>query len=272
MEHEPESPLQGLSTQSLEEHRARLQVTYEKSFALFRRADRVLLEIMADIQPLEIEQETAISDVCLVICLRLYKAMRSAVILIDNDSTVDAFTCVRNMMECYLALASLLKDPMAFHERIDDDMLTAREGLFKHVDNSGLVTTLDDDTKAIVRRKRDEYQQLKKQGLKKFGAYDLYQLTNDEVLSEKIYFLYRYVSNKFSHISSHSLGVDIKDKDGGMRWSGITRLEMKLFTKYTINTFLAFSRRLDARFLGDRYKARLMEIELDLEDCIKSAA
>lgn len=269
MGHEPESQLQGLFREYQEKNKAELHVSYEKAFALFRKADRLLLAIMDEIHPTNDEQaEATTAHRCEVLCLRFYKAMRSAYLLIENDCTVDAFSSVRNMMECYLALSSLLKDEKVFFEVIKDDLFKAREGIFKHVDTTGLRNDLDEESKEILQTKREEYRTLKENGktFNQLSAYKFYCLTKDESDSEYIYFLYRYISNMFSHISSHSLSVDIKDNDGRLRYGGITRKEMNAFITYAIKTFFLFGRRLDKRFLNDKYKTELLDMQSGLID------
>lgn len=274
MGHEPETPSQGLIRRYLDKNRADLHATYSKSFALYRRADQVLSEILNDLQMVEVKEDenTTIQRSC-VLCLRFYKAMRAALLLIENDCLVDAFTCIRNMQECYLALAFLLKDEAQFMEVIEADLKTSREGIHKHLEVAKMLRHLTPEAKKTLHRQRKEFEATKaeRKGISRADANSFYEQTKDSDDSAYIYFLYKYISNAYAHISSRSLSVNINKDNGELNYEGANAQDMNAFITYAINTFFVFCRLLDARFLGDRYKARLMEIQLDLADCIKSA-
>lgn len=272
MGHEPESRLQGMFREYLDNNRSELHDTYEKSFSLYRRADRLLLEIMDNIHPTNDEPEEATTaHRCRVLCLRFYKAMRAAFLLIENDCTVDAFSAVRNMLECCLALACILKDEKAFFEIIDDDLFKSREGIFRHVDKTSLVGDLNASSKETLRINRNKFRELKESGktFKQAGASVFYELVKDVPDSEYVYFVYRCISNMYSHISAHSLSIDIKDDEGRLRYGGIDKKEMDTFTHYAIEAFIVFVTFLDTRFGNNRHQSEVNNIFSSMADLVE---
>lgn len=273
MGHEPESRLQGLVREYLDKNRAELHDTYEKSFALYRRADRLLLEIMDNICPTKDEQEEATTaHRCRVLCLRFYKAMRAAFLLIENDCTVDAYSCLRNMLECCLALAFLLKDEEQFFEVISDDVALSLDGIYRYLTKTYMFEELEREGKANINRKISEFGNTKKKGIKRADAGTFFNETKEERHSQFLYLVYKFISNVYSHISPRSLSIDIKDNDGRLRYGGISRQEMDNFTSYAIQAFFVFSQRLDTRFLNDRHEEELLDILESMRDCTKREA
>lgn len=273
MGHEPESRLQGMFREYLDKNRSELHDTYEKSFSLYRRADRLLLEIMDNIHPTNDEPEEATTaHRCRVLCLRFYKAMRAAFLLIENDCTVDAFSAVRNMLECCLTLAFLLKDEEQFFEVISDDVALSLDGIYRYLTKTYIFEELGKDGKTNISRHILEFGKTKKKGAKRADAGTFYNETKEERNSQFLYLVYKFISNVYSHISPRSLSIDIEDNDGRLRYGGISRQEMDNFTSNALQAFFVFSQRLDARFLNNKHEAELADILNAQADIVEKKA
>ncbi|QHC35126.1 DUF5677 domain-containing protein [Komagataeibacter xylinus] len=250
----------GFLSDEVEEEKWKIKKHYEKEFVALYELNTFLMDVCRDLHPSNSRKEL-ISN---IIAIRFCQSFQSSVILLNYAINADSYSIIRNMQECYLALACLLKDEDFFIKIGDYDETKFKKEMILFMERNAFFDTI---TKGLEKK----FNKLKSDLDKTLNDFDIksktcasvfYDKTKDEPQSQSIYYDYKMISNTKCHISVNSFlnNFEIKDGNSYIKFRGINIDEMQSSVKRIIDVCTFFILRLDDAFLNKKYGEKVVPI------------
>nr|WP_128081135.1 DUF5677 domain-containing protein [Acetobacter persici] len=246
---------EGFISDYVEEHRSDLKYIYNEEFDILRKTNRLLQNIISSLDP----NNSRIEKISNILGVRFCQSLQSSIILISYGVNSDSYSIIRNMQECYLALACAIKDEEYFINISNDDRVKFSNSMIKHIENSSYLKDIYEGVQEKIDEINSRIQsQLKSLNTKKrTDAGTFYDFTQDEWQSDTVYLNYRFISNTHCHISENSLSNHISESGSRIVWRSIKENEIYSAVKYIVDTSVIFGNRLDELFFNKKYAEQL---------------
>lgn len=259
----------GFLSDEVRDEKWKVEKHYEKDFSSCKRMNELLM-LMADKIDTNNSRKELISN---IINVRFSQSLQSTIILLEHAINSDSYSLIRNMQECYLALACLLQDEDYFIEINEYDEVKFKLDMIKMIENNDHLSEIYKNSK----QKTDEFKttlskQISEMSIKQRpDAIRFYEKTKDDFMTQLIYFDYRFASNTHCHISVNSFMQNFEKSETSsyIKFRGMYEAEMRPAIKKIIDVCTFFALKLDASFFENQYNKRIISISSEIyEDYI----
>lgn len=255
---------QGFLSDEVKNEKWKVEKYYEKEFSICNRLNILLMEMTKELNPDKSRKELLSN----MLTMRFCQSLQSVVILLGHAINSDSHSIIRNMLECYLALACLLKDEEFFVSINEYDEMRFKLDMILFIEKNSHI-------KELYKQKKSDLNDAKKSLSKMLDnvprkekpmASVFYKKTKDEPQSQRAYLDYKSLSNTHCHISTNSFLQNYKkDNDKSyVHYRGIYITEMHSIIKKLVDVCVFFAMRLDEKFFHNKYNSKLESIAMEI--------
>ncbi|WP_395495221.1 DUF5677 domain-containing protein [Acetobacter sp. KSO5] len=250
----------GFLSDDVEDVKINITTQYEEEFEILSKLNIILMEMFGELNANNSRKERLAK----LLTIRFCQSLQACSILLRHGLNSEFFLIIRNLQECYLALACLLKDESYFCEISSYDETrfkkTGMSSIEKNVYNNKKPDYLN--KKFNTQRKYLADEQKKLQDKDKPTAGIFFKKTEQEEESQLAYLYYTFLSNTKCHISVNSLGdyYNIKGDEKSITFRMINSDEICSGVEEIVRVCGFFALKLDVSFLNRKHESHINEI------------